>query len=131
MADNRKALGIGSIIVISDDKRIEIVSEAGRGANCIVYGAIYNDNIGVKHNIRLKECYPAYLFLKRKDDNSLSISEQKENEFEDIKERFIQSYKKNVKVKQTFGLINSTVNPAEIIRKNNTVYILMTLDGGH
>ena len=130
MADNRKALGIGSIIVISDDKRIEIVSEAGRGANCIVYGAIYNDNIGVKHNIRLKECYPAYLFLKRKDDNSLSISEQKENEFEDIKERFIQSYKKNVKVKQTFGLINSTVNPAEIIRKNNTVYILMTLDEG-
>ena len=67
MADNRKALGIGSIIVISDDKRIEIVSEAGRGANCIVYGAIYNDNIGVKHNIRLKECYPAYLFLKRKE----------------------------------------------------------------
>lgn len=130
MADNRKALCTGSIIVISDDKRIEIVSEAGRGGNCIVYGAIYNDSIGVKHNIRLKECYPTYLCLKRENDNSLSISEQKENEFEDIKEKFIQSYKKNVKLKQTFGLINSTVNPAEIIKKNNTIYILMTLNEG-
>ena len=35
-----------------------------------------------------------------------------------------------MEIKQTLGLINSTVNPAEIIRKNNTVYILMTLDEG-
>lgn len=59
----------------------------GRGANCIVYGAVYNDSIGVKHNVRLKECYPAYLLLSRADDNSLSISVEKENEFEDIKEK--------------------------------------------
>ncbi len=130
MADNRKALNIGSVIKMSDDINIEIVSEVGRGANCIVYGAVYNDSIGVKHNVRLKECYPAYLLLSRADDNSLSISVEKENEFEDIKEKFIQSYRKNVEIKQTLGLINSTVNPAEIIRKNNTVYILMTLDEG-
>ena len=130
MADNRKALNIGSVIKMSDDINIEIVSEVGRGANCIVYGAVYNDSIGVKHNVRLKECYPAYFLLSRADDNSLSISVEKENEFEGIKEKFIQSYRKNVEIKQTLGLINSTVNPAEIIRKNNTVYILMTLDEG-
>ena len=83
MADNRKALNIGSVIKMSDDINIEIVSEVGRGANCIVYGAVYNDSIGVKHNVRLKECYPAYLLLSRADDNSLSISVEKENEFED------------------------------------------------
>ena len=54
MADNRKALNIGSVIKMSDDINIEIVSEVGRGANCIVYGAVYNDSIGVKHNVRLK-----------------------------------------------------------------------------
>lgn len=94
MADNRKALNIGSVIKMSDDINIEIVSEVGRGANCIVYGAVYNDSIRVKHNVRLKECYPAYLLLSRADDNSLSISVGKENEFEDIKEKFIQSYRK-------------------------------------
>lgn len=130
MDDKRTALQSEESIRISDDKIIKITGEAGRGANCIVYNAVCNDNIGVEHYIRLKECYPYYLNIIRKSDGSLAVSEKDNENFNIAKERFIKAYKKNVDIKQTLGLINSTINSEEIINKNNTVYILMTLNEG-
>lgn len=130
MADSRIALDNGSVLALTDERMIGIVSEIGRGANCVVYNAVYHDSIGVKHYIRLKECYPAYMMIERKKDNSLELCGDGEVEFERAKQEFVEAYRKNVFVKQTLGLVNSTVNPAEIINANNTVYILMTLDEG-
>ena len=64
MADNRIALDNGSVPALTDERMIGIVSEIGRGANCVVYNAVYHDSIGVKHYIRLKECYPAYMMIE-------------------------------------------------------------------
>ena len=130
MDDKRTVLNSKEKMMVSDNKTITILNEAGRGANCIVYNALCNDNIGVEHCIRLKECYPYYLDIIRKNDGSLSVSEKDYNSFKDAKESFIKAYKKNIEVKQTMGLINSTINSEEIIIKNNTIYILMTVNEG-
>lgn len=46
MADNRIALDNGSVLALTDERMIGIVSEIGRGANCVVYNAVYHDSIG-------------------------------------------------------------------------------------
>lgn len=71
MKDNRVALQIGYQLEESNNKKIKINSEVGRGASCIVYDAEYTDSIGVVHCTRIKECYPSYLLMTRTDNGAL------------------------------------------------------------
>ena len=59
----RIALCNGYEMKISENRKIRIADEAGRGAGCIVYDAIYWDQMQIKHKIRVRECYPAYIQL--------------------------------------------------------------------
>ena len=61
----RIALCNGYEMKISENRKIRIADEAGRGAGCIVYDAIYWDQMQIKHKIRVRECYPAYIQLTR------------------------------------------------------------------
>ncbi len=53
MRDMRIALSNGYEMKISENQRIRIADEAGRGAGCIVYNAIYWDQMQIKHKIRV------------------------------------------------------------------------------
>lgn len=130
MRDNRVALEIGYRLENSDNKTIKINAEVGRGASCIVYDAEYIDSIGVAHNIRLKECYPAYLLIERKDCGALIPFDANKEQFQEEKERFNQAYQRNVTIGNTLGLINSTINSTDIFSCNNTCYSIMALSEG-
>lgn len=129
MVDNRAGLEKNSEIIIQD-KIYKIENEIGRGANCIVYNAKYRDNLDIEHNIRLKECFPVYLSLERMRDNEVVVCNDNTLRFENVKKEFIETYRRNVELRKTLGLINSTINSTDILEYNNTVYSVMTLDEG-
>lgn len=130
MIDRRVALQKGYLFNHSDNERVEVVSEIGRGANCIVYDANLYDKSGVKHSIRIKELYPVYLFAEREEDYSLIYKDSVLDKVEKTKDQFKKTYEKAVNFKNTVGFINSTIDSSGIFEFNNTVYIIMTLNEG-
>lgn len=129
MRDMRIALCNGYEMKISENRKIRIADEAGRGARCIVYDAIYWDQMQIKHKIRVRECYPAYIQLTRAATGELVPSGNPEK-FEKAKNRFTDAYKRNTDIRNTLGLTNSTVNAVDVISCNHTVYILLPMDEG-
>lgn len=130
MKDTRSGLQINTIIRFSGGRKVKIRSEVGRGASCIVYDAVYTDSIGVEHSIRVKECYPNYLLITRDESGRLVVKSEETDNFQEAKNLFVSAYKKNAAVRDTVSLTNSTVNSADIIEENNTIYSLMTMDEG-
>ena len=126
MRDMRIALCNGYEMKISENRKIRIADEAGRGAGCIVYDAIYWDQMQIKHKIRVRECYPAYIQLTRAATGELGPSGNPEK-FEKAKNRFTDAYKRNTDIRNTLGLTNSTVNAVDVISCNHTVYILLPM----
>lgn len=125
MFDNRKGLLKGTTLVF-DTKKYEIIEEIGRGASCIVYGAVYTDSIGLQHLVRIKECYPYHIGLQRDATDELIVSDAKKRQFEQAKSTFQTAYEKNVQIKNRLGLMNSTVDSSERYEKNNTLYTVVS-----
>ncbi len=133
--DNRIGLKNNTIIHFrnknsGEGKDVQITGEIGRGASCIVYDAIYLDNIGVQHKVRVKECYPSHLPIHRDQENQLIPSEYNRDKFVIAKKKFVDAYKQSAKIRNTLGLINSTINSTDTTSFNNTIYIKMELDEG-
>lgn len=129
MTDDRTALQ-KDCIIWNGHKRMQIRGEAGRGANCIVYDAVCTDGMEVEHFVRVKECYPSYLLLSRMKDGSIFAPEKEAGKYEEAKRGFVQSYRKNVLLRKTLGIVNSTIEASDIFEENNTVYIVMPMDEG-
>lgn len=129
MTDNRTALKSGSKIR-NGDKKIQIREETGRGANCIVYNAVRTDGIGAEHFVRVKEYCPSYLTLDRAEEGRILVPEKEAGKYEKAREAFVQSYRKNVMLRKTLGIVNSTVDASDILEENNTIYIVMSMDEG-
>lgn len=125
MSDIRKALAGGCELIFDMENRIQIREEIGRGASCIVYHAMRRDSIGLTHAVRIKECFPYRMDLTRRDDGMLVSSEADADAFTAAKERFYHTYIRNVEIKQTLGLINSTSDAANIFQYHNTWYVVM------
>ncbi len=115
MKDNRTALKNGTMIVFSDEKKVNIHEEVGRGASCIVYDADYQDSMGVSHLVRVKEFFPCYLPVTRDSSLALIPSDSHKEKFKSSKKLFIDSYTKNIDFSQTSGIINSTVISTDIV----------------
>ena len=130
MRDGRIALKEGTTLCFADHKTVKIGKEVGRGASGIVYDAAYEDGVGVRHNVRIKECYPGYLNLYRGEDGSVIAKGGDEGRFEEAKQKFLSAYRRNAQIKNTLGLTNSTINAADISRLNQTIYIEMAMDEG-
>ncbi len=126
MLDKRIPLPIGYKLSTDDGRCYVITREIGRGASCIVYDAIYYDNLKEKHLVRVKECYPYTIREKRLEGEKIAESEA----FDTDKEAFILSYKMNVELRNSMGLMNSTADSYEIYEKNNTFYIISTFSEG-
>lgn len=77
--DTRIALAEGTELCFTNQDngmvRYRIQSEVGRGGSCIVYDASYQNNIGQKRLVRIKECYPFKLSITRDDKNRLVFKE--------------------------------------------------------
>lgn len=129
MNDIRKKLPFGTKL---EDEHMKIIlrEEVGRGASCIVYDAAQIDKIEVSHNVRVKECYPVRLFLERDDLGNLTVRPSDEDKFIAEKKRFLKSYEKNSAIRNTLGLVNSTVNVSNFLFKNNTCYSVANFDEG-
>lgn len=130
MNDSREALEKNSILECGGNRKIVITDAIGRGANCIVYNALYTDAIGAEHKVRVKECYPDYLVLTRLKNGKLSAVETENYKFQRVKESFVETYRKNTVIRNTFSLTNSTINATDIFEMNNTKYIVMAMDEG-
>ena len=130
MKDLRKRLESGYEINIEKGKKIIVQEEIGRGSNCIVYSAQYYDSIDTPHTVRLKECYPNYIQIFREKSGKLGLEEQQKARFDRAKQLFKKAYQRNVAIKNTLGLTNSTSNTTEIYEANNTYYSVISFDEG-
>lgn len=130
MIDKRVALPKGFLLKLDDVRSVVIEREVGRGANCIVYDADSSDSAGITHKVRIKELYPIYINVVRNNEFGLLWDESQEGKLLAARKRYLESYKKNVEFRNTFGIMNSTVDSSDVIEANNTIYSVMVTDEG-
>ena len=103
-----------------------IRQEIGRGGSSIAYDASYTDNLGNPKLVRVKECYPHGLRLRRREDGGLEADPGDAGAFEERKCRFIEAYQQNHDLFSLEPLTNSVSNTSDIYLSGNTVYIVST-----
>ena len=75
--DTRIALEKNTVLKSKDSGlSYTILDEIARGGSCIVYDAVYTTASGVKKPVRLKECYPFHLNIKRTESGRLLPDEE-------------------------------------------------------
>ena len=105
-----------------------ITAESGRGASCIVYQGYYENSLGEKKTVFIKECYPFSLKMNRLADGKLSCED--DEAFESHKKRFKDSFSLCNRIFETEGLTNTTSNYMDIHEKNGTLYTVITYRQG-
>lgn len=96
----------------------------GEGATCIVYDAYYLDHLGLRHNVRIKECYPDQYTESHRDNNQI-IWHNEEEKKEGL-EAFQNTYKKQLFFQKDSLFTNSTSKITdELYEGNNTQYIVL------
>lgn len=126
MLDNRKPIINGYKLIFDEYNKYTITGEIGRGAGCIVYNAFYKDKSYSLHTVRIKECYPYNIEITRNCNGELCADGLYNKVFNREKEKFYKAYKRNVSLKETLGLINSTADATGIFQYNNTLYSVIT-----
>lgn len=102
----------------------------GFGASCIVYEAYYVDSRNIKHLVRLKEFYPAYMEIDRDEDLSLVVKEECREDFEKSWDLFCDAYEKNILFQSNLDILNSTGNAQNLLFGNNTMYMVVNYNNG-
>ena len=103
----------------------------GRGGTCLVYDGYYINNAGTKTTVRIKECCPYKLHIKREENGNLIVTESEKVRFEEYKERIRKSFDLANAFHQTSGLTNLTSGVYDRYEANNTVYIVSSyMEGG-
>ena len=105
-----------------------ITAESGRGASCIVYQGYYENSLGEKKTVYIKECYPFSLKMSRSASGELTCTD--EAAFESHKKRFKDSFSLCNRIFETEGLTNTTSNYMDIHEKNGTLYTVITYRQG-
>ncbi len=124
MLDNRKAIASGIELVFDEKSRYTVLEELGRGASCIVYSAFYKDLVGCRHLVRIKECCPYDMGVIRQADGSLCVPAAVRHRFVRAKEKFLKAYENHAAVKGMLGLVNSTVDAANLYAYRDTLYVV-------
>lgn len=96
----------------------------GRGGTCLVYDGYYINNAGTKTTVRIKECCPYKLHIKREENGNLVVAGSEKVRFEEYKERIRKSFDIANAFHQTSGLTNLTSGVYDRYEANNTVYIV-------
>lgn len=124
MSDDRIALPQGHRLFLNGVEYL-IQNELGRGGSCIVYSAEQVKSDDIAQNVRIKECYPAYSGISRNDDGTLNVSAADQDRFEEYTGSTGRAFALNRQLRNTQGLVNSTIDIAELYRENGTVYTVM------
>lgn len=96
----------------------------GKGATCIVYDAYYLDELGLRHNVRIKECYPNQYTEGYRNNNE--IIWHNEDEKKKGLEAFQNTYKKQLFFQNNPLFTNSTSKISdELYEGNNTKYFVL------
>lgn len=132
LTDRRQALPKYTVLDFgTEDSRgysYTITAESGRGASCIVYQGFYENSLGEKKTVYIKECYPHSVKMTRTGDGTLSCEDAEV--FEDYKKRFRDSFSLCNRIFETEGLTNTTSNYMDIHEKNGTLYTVITYRQG-
>lgn len=105
-----------------------ITGESGRGASSIVYQGYYENSLGEKKTVYIKECYPFSLKMSRSSSGKLSCDD--EEAFDTYKKRFRDSFSLCNRIFETDGLTNATSNYMDIHEKNGTLYTVIAYRQG-
>lgn len=110
--------------------RYVIESVLGVGSLCVLYGAYYRDNLGLKKRVKIKEFNPEQFHLTRNADHSLQVQPAEREYYEQLKERIIQSYVISHQLFYGEHIANFISNAENIFEANGTVYIVYSyMDG--
>lgn len=130
MLDARIPLKTGEKLKSENGTEYEIEKLIGKGANCLVYDATYEDKVCVKHKVRVKELFPIHIPLEREFDGRITGDVEALEKYKKIKEKYIETYKCNVEIRNTEGITNSTSDAEELLACNGTYYSICRFDEG-
>ena len=118
-----------SVLVVAEKpsvaRDIAAVIGADKQSDGVLCGNGYIVTSARGHLVRLKECYPCHLDIRRKQNGGLEAPPGAEDAFEGEKKQFEAAYAKNVALKHTLGLINSTVDAMDLFSGHHTRYSVM------
>lgn len=126
--DNRVALKPNTLISINHRNYL-IQKECGRGSHCIVYQAIYYDDLNCMHSLHIKEFYPMILKLERKEQ-MIVIPTSQQAIFNQMKQQFLNTYILHTKIQITPSMVNTSSHVFEYGIFNHTLYILLDAKEG-
>ncbi len=119
----------GTEITFTPETHFVIKNESGRGSSCVVYDAYYRTNAGDKKTVRIKECYPYDLNIKRDDNGNLIVSKRNALQFESAKKRMYTDFRLCNHLFNIKSASNNVINTINIYEANNTVYMISTWSG--
>lgn len=128
----RERLNVNDLIRLKSFDSIKeyyITSVQGEGASCIVYDAIYIDDIGIARNVRIKELFPIKSCLENRLEKNviwLNSNQQKEDYI-----NFERVYKRHIYFQNMLGITNSSSHIIdELYDCNGTKYIVIDCSEG-
>lgn len=101
-----------------------ILREIGRGASSLVYEASYEATTGDRKLVRIKECYPHKLNIRRLPDGSLLPAPEDEASFEAAKRKLRSDFSVSNGLFYAEGLQGTFVDQLDVHDCNNTSYIV-------
>lgn len=120
----RKALPIDTELRFGPDTCFSLKNEVGRGGSCIVYDAIYRTNAGDDKIVRIRECYPFDIQLKRDEEGALICSESDSGKFASAKTQMYEDFRLCNRLFCSGDLSDAITNTINIYEANNTVYVV-------
>ena len=122
--DSRTALTANTDLHFGPGTIYTIKREVGRGSSCIVYDAFYQTNAGDEKTIRVKECYPYDLSLKRDAGGKLICPDAAVTGFAAAKEQMYEDFRLCNRLFYDGSASDNIINTINIYEANNTVYIV-------
>ncbi len=120
--DNRIGLSPNTELRFGPETLFTIKSEVGRGGSCIVYDAVYRTNAGDEKLVRIKECCPFDLPLKRELEGALTCPEAASQQFTAAKAQMYEDFRLCNRLFYSETSSDSIINTINIYEANNTVY---------
>ena len=111
--------------------RFTVNGVAGLGGSCIVYDGYYLNNAGARKTVRIRECCPYKLHIKRSETGALCVSEREREAFEEYKSRLRDAFEIANELHEAAGLTNITANLFDCYEANGTVYMVSSYVEGN
>lgn len=122
--DYRTALTSKTELRFGPETSFTIRNEIGRGGSAIVYDAYYITNAGDEKTVRIKECYPYDLQLRRDENRGLVCREDQADLFTKAKEQMYSDFRLCNTLFYAQTASDAIINTINIYEANNTVYVV-------